>query len=426
MPTGSFRGGLQVGNTLYAAYTGEVYTINDDGEINLFSTLGGSDHIFIARNNRSPDPHIAVVANSGVPLLISTTASAVIAYPDGDVGTPSAVWDHMGYIMFGYGDGDIQASDLNATSLNTLNVARTESNPDGVLNGISYNGDMYVFGEKTVEVWGEPTNASGFPITRRGFNILPGLKTAHAIAGWQPEFGQPPIWVGSDNTVRQLDGFVAREIGTPDLNRLIAAVVFPDDTSVGLEAIAYVSGGNAYWQLNGPTWSWVYHTHTKTWHERKSQGSTRSRFKRGVFAFSKSLVGDRDSDDLWAVDHTAAAEAGTEITAQMESSPAKAFPNRQRIRRADFDFTAGVGEATGTDPMQTDPSVLIEVSKDGGYSWPLSYVRKLGRQAQTGWRTFILNAGLSGDDGVRWRWSVSDPVHVGFQGSSMDTEVETK
>lgn len=426
MPTGSFRGGMQVGNTLYAAYTGEVYTVNDSGELTLFSTLGGSDHIFIARNNRATNPHIAVVANSGVPLLISTTANAVIAYPDVDVGTPSAVWDHMGYIFFGYGNGNIQASDLNDTNLNTLNVARTESNPDGVLNGISYNGQMYVFGEKSIEVWGDPTNLTGFPLSRVGFNILPGLKSAHAIAGWQPEFGHAPIWVGSDNTVRQLQGYQAVEVGTPDLNRLIAAVVFPDDTSDGLEALAYVVGGNAYWQLNGPTWSWVYHVNTKTWHERKSQGDDRSRFKRGVFSFNRSLVGDRDSDDLLAVDHTAAHEAGDELTAQMESGPAKLFPNRQRITRSDFDFTVGIGMSTGTDPIQTDPSVLIEVSRDGGYSWPLSYVRKLGRQAATGNRTFVLNAGLSGDDGVRWRWSVSDPVHVGFQGSAMEPQIVTK
>lgn len=426
MPTGSFRGGLQVGNTLYAAYTGEVYTVNESGEITLFSTLGGSDHIFIARNNRFPDPHIAVVCNSNTALLISTTASAVIAYPDGDVGSPTAVWDHLGYIMFGYGDGDIQSSDLNDTNLNTLNTARTESNPDGVLNGLSWDGQMYVFGEKTVEVWGEPTNPSGFPFTRVGYNIVPGLKTAHAIAGWHPEFGQPPIWVGSDNTVRQLVGFQAQEIGTPDLNRLIAAVPFPDNTTSGLEALAYVKGGNHFWQLNGPDWSWVYHTGTKSWHERKSQGDDRSRFKRSVFAFNKSLVGDRDSDDLWSVDHTLPDEAGSELTASMESGPAKEFPNRQRISRSDFDFTAGPGLSTGTDPTQTDPSVLIEVSKDGGASWPLSYVRKLGRQGAYNHRTFVLNAGLANDDGVRWRWSISDPVHVGFQGSDMEPEVETK
>lgn len=428
MPTGSFRGGMQIAQTLYAIYSGEVYTVNQSGELTLFSTLGtsgGTAHVFIARNNRSPDPHIAVVADTTA-LLISTTAANTIAYPDGDVGAPTCVWGHNGFLFFGYANGNMQPSDLNDTNLNTLNIARTESNPDGVINGFSYGGQMYVFGEKTVEVWGDPVNATGFPYNRMGFNIVPGLKTAHAVAGWDPEFGYPFIWVGSDNTVRQLNGYDAEKISTPDLDRLIAEVVFPDSVTAGLEAVAYVAGGQAYWQLNGPTWSWVFNLTTRTWHERRSQNSTRSRFKRYVNAFNKWLVGDRDSTDLWEIDHTVATEAGSELTATMESGPAKDFPNRQRITRCDFDFTPGVGIATGDDPTQTDPSVLIEVSRDGGYSWPLSYVRHLGRQAYTNWRVFVLNAGLSGDEGVRWRWSISDPVHVGFLGSNMEPEIEKK
>jgi hypothetical protein len=430
--TGTFRGGLQVANTLYAAYSDGLYTVNQSGELALFSTvLAGTDNIFIAQNNRAPTPDIAILANSGTAYLVTTSAT-VVAYSsvDADVGSPSALGSHMGYLMWGYGDGDIQASDLNSTNLNTLNTARTESNPDGVVNIISYAGQMYVFGEKTVEVWGDPVNTSGFPLSRVGYNILPGLKTAHAIAGWQPEFGHPPIWVGSDNTVRQMQGYTAEKVSPPDLDRLIAAVVFPDTQ---LEAICYVAGGHAFWQLNCSTgvtdetsWSWVFNLNNQTWHERKSHQTVLSNFKRYVAAFNKWLVGDRASTDLLAVDHTAPLEGGDPISVVMESGPVKDFPNRQRIPRADFDFTPGVGDATGTEPIETDPSVLIEMSKDGGVTWPLSYVRKLGRQGETQQRIFVLNCGLSGDEGARWRWSISDPVHVGFVGSAMDPEVVNK
>lgn len=426
MPTGSFRGGITVGNTIFAGFEGQLYTVNQSGEITLFSTVSGTDFIFFARNNRENNPHIAMVANSGTALLISTTANAVVAYPDVDVGTPTACWGHLGYIFFGYGNGNIQASDLNDTNLNTLNIARTESNPDGVINGFSYNGQMYVFGEKTVEVWGDPVNPTGFPYNRMGFNIVPGLKTAHAVAGWEPEFGHPPIWVGSDNTVRQLNGYTAEKISPPDLDRLIADVVFPDSVTLGLEAITYVVGGQAHWQLNGPDWSWVYNVNTKTWYERRSQYSTRSRFVRGVYAFSKSIVGDTDSDDLWTLDHLSADESGNALTAVMESGPAKAFPNRQRIARADFDFVPGVGVASSTLDYVQHPSALIEVSRDGGRTWPLSWVRSMGAAGETQRRIYVLNAGLSGDEGARWRVSVSDPVHFGFTGSSMETEVVNK
>ena len=412
--SGSFRGGLQVGSFLYGAWTDEVYTVNQSGDLVLYSTLNGTDRIFIAQNNATT-PAIAVVSNSA-PFIINTTAAAVQSYPDVDAGSPTCVREHLGYFMFGYGNGVIQASDLNSTNINTLNQARTESNPDGVVNIVSYQGNLYVMGSKTIEVWGDPVNESGFPLTRIGFNIVPGLLAAHAVSGWEPEFGYPFIWVGSDATVRQLKGFGAEKISTDDLDKLIADVTFPD---TDLDAMCYVAGGNAYWQLNGPDWSWVYELGNGIWYERKTVGLDKSKLTRSVPAFDKWLTGSTQSTDLLEFDHTKYREGSDLVVASMESGPAKDFPRNQRISRADFDFTPGVGVSTGDDPIQTDPSVLIEVSRDGGKTWPVSWVRKLGKQGKNQREVFVTNAGISGDEGARWRWTVSDPVHVGFTGGVM-------
>jgi hypothetical protein len=111
------------------------------------------------------------------------------------------------------------------------------------------------------------------------------------------------------------------------------------------------------------------------------------------------------------------------IVCQMESVGEESWPNRVRVPRADFDFTVGVGEATGTDPIETDPTVMIEWSNDGGRTWVGPWNRKLGRQAVTQQRVTLLNTGMTGPNGRKWRWTVSDPVHVGFVGSSMEAEV---
>jgi hypothetical protein len=73
------------------------------------------------------------------------------------------------------------------------------------------------------------------------------------------------------------------------------------------------------------------------------------------------------------------------------------FPNRTKVARADFNFVVGVGQATGADPIATDPSVGISWSDDGGMSWSQEFIRKLGRQ------------------------KVSDPVYVAFMGATQDT-----
>jgi hypothetical protein len=416
---GAFRGGLLVGSTLYGAWTGEIYTINASGERVLFGNLAGTDKIFIARNNAAT-PNIAIVTQTGA---FEISGGSVITYSDMDVGSPTCVCNHLGWFIFGYGDGDLLASGLNAVSINTLDSARTESNPDGVEAIISYDGQLYVFGKATIEVWGDPVNASGFPLTRIGYNMRPGIKAAHTVSGWEPEFGHPFIYVGSDNSVRQMQGYTPEKISPPDLDALIADVAFPDSQ---LDSLCYVVRGHAFYQLNGPSWSWVFNVNNQTWHERKSYLSDKSTLTRSVPAFDKWLVGDTIQPDLYRFDHTLQQDAGTPIIAQMESVGEKAWPNRLRVPRADFDFTVGIGEATGTDPIETDPTVMIEWSDDGGRTWSTPWNRKLGRQAISQQRVTVLNTGMTGPMGRKWRWTISDPVHIGFMGSAMDVETRNK
>jgi hypothetical protein len=353
--SGSFRGGIPVGDSLYGAWTDEVYTVNQSGEVTLFSTLPGTDLPFFGRNSATT-PNIAVVTDNGAS-IINTTAGAVQNYPDADVGAPTCCCGYMGYLFFGYGDGKLQVTSFNSTSINTLNQAQTITNHDGIKNLFGWQGQLYCMGANTVEIWGEPINATGFPLTRVGFNITPGLLGKHAVAGWEEDFGFPPIYVGSDGTVRQLQGYQAAKISNTDIERDIRAVDFNDVDSIN--ALVYNVGGNGFWQVNLPSKTWVYHVNEGTWHERKSETLALSKLRRSVNFTERWVVGDTQSTDLLAMDLDAETEGSGKIPCQIESGPLKQFPHRQRIVRADFDFTVGVGVSTGTEPVQTDPQVQI-------------------------------------------------------------------
>jgi hypothetical protein len=416
--TGTFRGGVPIGQTLYGAWTGEVYKVNNSGVATLFSTLAGTDYPSFGRNNKTI-PDIAVVTGDGA-FIINTTAGAVQAYPDADVttpGTPSCCCGYMGYIFFGYTNGVLQVTKYNSTSISTLDQAAAITNHDGIKAIFGWQGQIYSLGEHTVEIWGEPINATGFPLTRVGFNITPGIIGKRAFAGWEDEWGYPPIYVGSDGTVRQLQGYQAAKISNTDLERALREVAFTDYDSIN--CLVYNVGGNAFWQVNLPNQSWVYHVNEGTWHQRKSQGSAKCKLVNSVPFNEKWVVGDTDSNAVYSMTFDTNYEGSEEISAQLESGPMKQFPHRQRIVRADFDFTVGVGVTTGSDPEQTDPQVQIEVSYDGGHSWPHSWNRKLGKEGKYFKRVYVLNPGLTGDEGARWRWTISDPIHVGFQGADM-------
>jgi hypothetical protein len=416
---GTYLGGVLVGANAYIRMGTSFYTMDSQGALTALSgTAGGADKTHFARNNAST-PDIVIVCDDGVFTLTSGTKTA---FADGDLGSPNCVCFHDGYFVFGFGSGKLMTTGVNAVSVNPLDFTTAESNPDGIHRTWSFRGLLYAAGPATIEVYGTPINATGFPLTRQGYNITPGLITPFAVAGFEPEFGNFPIYVGSDSTVRWLKGFTPEKISPPDLDFLIASVEDKDD----LEALCYISRGHAFWQLSCDDWTWVYNLTNGTWHERKSYGLTRSRMTMSLPAFDTWLVGDTQANYILEIDPAKLTEVDNPLIATIESAPVQDFPNRIRVSRADFNFTVGIGDVTGTDPIETNPTVMISWSDDGGATFTDPWNRKLGTQADYAHRVTTLNTGLSGPQGRRWRIAVSDPVHFGLMGGDMNAEGRAK
>lgn len=83
-------------------------------------------------------------------------------------------------------------------------------------------------------------------------------------------------------------------------------------------------------------------------------------------------------------------------------------------------YTSG-GTVVDITPPSTvvDPQCSIGWSDDGGVNWKGPILRKLGHQsAGKTYRVSVKNTGMTTDLGRRWRWEVTDPVYVGFMGST--------
>jgi hypothetical protein len=414
-PTGSFRGGLEVGSIMYAAFRDELYTVDENGAILYFGDLPGDDDIFIAQNQNTT-PNVVIVCQAGA---YEISGGAIIAYSDTDVGTPNCVTYHDGYFFFGYANGDILASGIDAVTINTLDAANAASNADGIVQLWPYQGQLYAAGEKTIEIWGYPVNNAGFPLTRVGYHVTPGLIAQHAVAGFVPEFGHPPIYVGTDNTVRWLKGYDAQRISTPDLERLIADVT--DKTEI--KAMAYRVSGNAFWQVSCDDWTWVFNCNNPGWFERQSEGSDRSRLTGGaVYTFGKWLVGDTQTARLLEITDDVQTEADDALVATIISPSVQSFPSRVRVARADFNIVvpAVTAETTG-------PTIDISWSDDGGATFSNPYTRSLGNStSDTIRRVMVFNTGYSHPVGRRWKLVCSDPVNFALLGGDMEAEVRKK
>ena len=238
------------------------------------------------------------------------------------------------------------------------------------------------------------------------------------MSGTEDGFAKGPIWAADDCRVYKLDGYSPIAVSTSDLDTLIEKVV--DKTTI--ETTSFMAHGHSFFQISSPTWTWVLDVNTSEWFEGDSYLQLRSRRSGAINAFGKWLTGDVQSGNILQITDSAFDELGNPLRLRMESGPVQDFPGGTVVGRADFYFATGVGIATGIDPIQTNPTVEISWSDDGGVTSSNPVLRHLGRQAQpkqlislvccTGRTTWI---------GRRWRIDISDPVYASFMYGTQNT-----
>jgi hypothetical protein len=413
-----FRGALLNGSTLYTVIGAKLVSFTSAGGAGtVIDDLAGTDRVSMAKNNKRPTADMVAVCQAGTFVLTSSTVTDL-----GDADLPSAtdVCFLDGYFFFGIADGRCFASGLNATTVGANDFITAEAKSDTLYRVISWNGQLFIWSAGSAEVWsGSPVNATGFPFNRSAV-IQRGLIAKTAIAGFEDGFGKGLLFVGDDNAVHQLNGYTPEKVSPPDLDRLIEAV--SDKTT--LEAGVYISGGHPIWVLSCAAWTWEFDLNTQKWDERNSYLDVRWRGTQPFTAFGKWLCGDTDSGNVLQITRDVHTEAGNPLIAEVWSAPVHKFPNRVRCARVDFDFSPGVGLATGTDPNETDPSVEISYSDDGGYSFTNPRIRKLGKQGKPLTRVTLFNNGTTGAQGRIWKIRMSDPRHFGLMAADMSAELK--
>lgn len=401
------RGFLEVAGVLYVGFGTKLEKFSSTGGASAnVGTLNGTKKGFFARNNAStpdkwfvdPDGNIAVF----------TPTAVTNAWPDGDLPSVNSTCSIDGYGVFTTGDGRAFATGLNATTVDSLSFGKAESKPDGLVRCIAWGDKLMLFGNQTTEVWTN-VGTSPFPFARN-FVIPRGLAGPYCVTGFEDGFSKVPVWVGDDNKVHRYAGVDSQSISPPDLNALIEAVT--DKTE--LEMCSYISRGHPFIQLSSETWSWVFDLDTEKWHERDSYLESRSRITQSVYAFSKWLCGDTETGNVQQILASAFDEVASALRFRIQSGPVVDFPYGTVVGRADFYFVTGVGQADGTDPDQTNPTVEISWSDDG-LVWSNPVQRKLGRQSETvALISLIAETGRAAWMGRRWRIDISDAVYAGF------------
>jgi hypothetical protein len=405
LPFSPIRGMMENSGLLIVVAGQSVFLVVGDGTFQaLEERVYGDGPVTIARNNASI-PQVTISGSGGAFVIDGTVLNG---YPDPDLPTPNSVTFLDGFFLWTTAGGVIWASGLNDEGIDALSQSKAEARPDGLLRGIVAGEQFFAMGTETIEVW-QDAGTAPFPLSRS--TVIPiGLLAQWAVAGFEPGWGGPLIFVADDGSVRSLDGYTPTRISTEDLERLIETVA--DKRT--LIASVHTFGGNLIWSLSSPDWTWEFNVTTSKWHERQSYGA--SRWKGGLTAkaFGKWIVADRSSGQLYALDPETRSEGGDPLVWGLDSGPVKQFPSRIQVPGAAFDFVLGQGA------LGANPQVMLSWSHDGGGRWANPITRSLQKQGAFAGRVSINRVGLSSPAGVRWRFRVSDPAYTSFAGGRMD------
>ncbi len=404
------RGFLDTGSVAIWILNDRAVKFDSSFALTDLGALSGNKPVTVARNNAATNDYVAVTENGCFNLF---TGSAPTAFVDADLpGSPTSVCDYDGYFVWSYGDGRIFASDLNSVSVSALSF-NTEQGLFG-RRVVRYTGSLFYFGDKWTAVY-KDVGTTPFPF-KREVTIPRGIVGTHAIAGWENGWSNELLWVGDDFIVYKLNGYTPQPVSTDDVSRDIYNAVVAGDRDL-IEAYVYMFEKNAFWVINcHERWTWEYNLSTGEWNERKSHNRNNWKGMKSIRMFDRWLIGDEYTGELYETSGSYFLEGIDPLIWHVESGVVQGFPRGMVIPRASFNMTAGVGTFMSVE----DPLVEISWSLDGGYSYGDPVLRRLGGPGQTKSHPYVLNSGLSKGQGVRYRLRVSDPVHVGLSGGTVE------
>lgn len=288
----NFDNGTGTVNTSGTAVTwvsGEKFDASNVG--NTF-TIAGTPYTVASVTD---DQHLVLTTSAGS----HTGASYSSTYP---VGASSGAFLDGYYIVSAPGTRKFFISAIDdGKSWNPLDSGTKEAYPDGIQAILADHEQLWLFGDKTIEVW-QDTGAAAFPFQRIPNAFIQmgccAPATVTKVAG-------TVAWLGGDARGRAVAyaaaGFIPQRISTHAVEQAWAEAGAVGDAI----AFAYSDQGHEFWVVTFPAVAgatWVYDFVEKLWHQRGWWDGTalnRTRYSFHGFVFDQHIVGAWDTGQLY-------------------------------------------------------------------------------------------------------------------------------
>lgn len=407
LPTTPILALFEMNEVLYAATATKFYSIQSNGSYAELGTVVLSGYTSIAGNGSD-----IIIVGNGKGYKYNTSGSfSELDISDNWYPSNNVIYQDGRFIFSRTSTTQIFISELDAATFDATEIVSTLGIPGNVVGVISDHREVWVFKEKSTEIRYN-SGAADFPFeTMQGAYIEKGCIAVGSIA----KADNTVFWLGHDYMVYRADNYNPVRISTH-------AVEFDIKDGVVSDAIAYTyyDEGHLFYVLTFPTQNvtWCFDISTGLWHKRSHFSYGRHASNCHAWCFSKNLVGDYTSGDIYQLDLDTYTDNGTALKRTAISPPIHADRNLVTMNEFEVDMDTGVGNVTGDG---SDPEVMFTYSDDGGQTWSNEIQMSVGLIGEYTDRVIFRKLGQFRQRAIKIE--ISDPVEIVMHGAYVDIEV---
>lgn len=396
---GGLRGCIDLDGVAYVVCGGIVNKVTSAGVVTNVGTFAGTGYVWMARNRKASTPQIALVSE-GVEAILENDSVSLLT--DEHLPASIAVCNIGGYFVFAHSDGRYTWSGIDDSTVDALDFATAEANPDG-LNGIlARNQEIVLLGDKSIEFHALVGGANVFERVQQttielGCLSGPAAKTINGV----------PIFPASDATVRMLSDYSPERISTHDVERDIDALTAAQKAA--MTAHTFSLAGHQFYVLNSSQWTWACDLATRSWTQWVTADHDRWISEGLVEIGGLKLTGHYDDNVLYRVSSDHNEDGDESIIWKIVSGPVGAFPGRIIADEVYLDLLPGVG-LNSDSSHGSNPKVMLRTSDDDGASWSDEMTAPVGKIGEKKREVRFRNLGATGEDGMRFEIAMSAPV----------------
>jgi hypothetical protein len=320
------------------------------------------------------------------------------------------------------------------------------TSPDNLVSLVASNGQLYLLGEKSSEVW---QDQGTFPLAYQripGSATQQGIIAPFSVARCGNAFAYVSQNIRGQNQIVYMNGYTPQRISTHAVENTLL-----DQYTKDAIAYTYQLEGHEVYVVNFPTIdiTWAYDFTTSLWHKWLwvDSNNVYHRHRSNCAAVFQDIVvvGDWQNGNLYQLDQSTYTDNGDEIRRLRRAPHLVADLQRQYFDELQIQFQPGVGtggfsrdrniylgdpytiplndpldigpqeivvlgNANQINPNDTlyNPKAMLRWSNDGGSTWSKEYWQDIGQQGKYRHRAIWRRLGMARDR--IFEVVVSDPI----------------